>query len=670
MVKPLVLALALLPVVAGPAFAEEMPRVTLTASGPDADIPIGKSFYLVSTVKEAVRSAQVFVVRKGSPRALFTDAGPECSALKTALHVDQPGKAPIDAGIYPLYQVYPKATALQNNKMLATARWDRKDARGDQEVKLLVPGDASFFVAGYRYCLFLETSKQEVTTSENEIADEIGRLVKDLDACTGAAKAGCETDQIAKYEQRLEKAASGALGARRGDDTRAREDKAKAFRSAARAAASAALDFHRAVARLGALGDPTRPPLFAINTIPAGDVNVAISAAVAQPQDRIDHLSHAAALLLAWNPGKAGILLVPHSGKRSRFVLGGLDLAKLAIAGNGKTIELQLVQRGGVKLVESDVTADQLEIRPGVTLADVVLVMNDQVVVDARKYTLPQLAKAALDGADLDKSSAGPSTLVKSAHDKLAALADAVAAFETAADSAAHDKEALDDTPNAILVHLGAVLDPARRRSARLTEWAQTFGKLRDAQSGWVGSRDQLKVTTEGLVAYEAAAPIATQIEFRDSTWVFSYVTPVLGYAQIRTEGNFALFYLAAQLHFVPNPGNDVLWSQGLSRDLGRAFALELGFSPNLTTFGPDRRFSGYSGFPPAYIGAAVHVIPYTSFSIGGVVLDRKRSTLSDEQPGATMKWYFGVNMQFNLPEYVREASNVPSSTKVTTGAP
>jgi hypothetical protein len=371
-------------------------------------------------------------------------------------------------------------------------------------------------------------------------------------------------------------------------------------------------------------------------------------------------------------------LIEPRGGQRSRFVLGGLEIAKLAIAANGKTIELQLSHKRSAKEVKSDVAADQLEVRPGVTLGDVVLLMNDQVVVDTRRYTFPQLAKAALDGADLGTWSAARSTFVKAAHDKLAVLADAVAAAETAADNAAKDKDVLDDTPNAILVHLGAALGaapgpapgPAPRRSGRVAEWSRTFGKLHEAQAGWAESQGQLKVKTEGLVTYEAAAPIPTQIEFEQSTWVFSYVTPVLGYAQIRTDGNFALFYLAAQLHFVPNPGNDVLWGRGLSRDLRRAFALELGFSPNLTTFGPDNRFSGYSGFPPAYLGAAVHVIPYTSVSAGGVVLDRKRSSLSDEQPDATMKWYIGINVQFNIPEYVREASTVASRTKVTTTSP
>lgn len=663
-------ALALLPVLAGPAAADEIPKVTLTASGPDADIPIGKSFYLATTVKEAVRSAQVFVVRKGSPRALFADPGPECSALKAALHVEKPGKVAVDAGVHPLREVYPSATELQDAHVLATARWERKAATGDQDVKLLVPGDASFFAAGYHFCLFLETSSQEVTTSETAIAEAIGRLVRDLDACAGAAKGDCESEKIRAYEKDLEGAAGAVLGADRGDDAAARKAKAKEFRTAAGEAASAAMDFHGAMAKLGALADPTRPPLFGMSTIPAGDVNVAIASPVTQPQDRIDHLSHAAALLLAWNPGKPGLLLVAPTARRSRFEIGGLDLAKLAIAGNARAIALQLVQGRSVKLVDSEVTADQLEVRPGVTLADLVLLMNDQIVVGGRKYSLPQLAKAAVEGADLDLSSAGPSALVKSAHDRLAALVDVVAACENAADSAAHDKEALDDTPGAILAHLGAALGATPRRWQRLNEWSQAFGKLADAQKGWADSREKLKVKTEGLVAYEAAAPIPTQIEFQEHTWVFSYLTPVLGYAQIRTEGNFALFYVAAQLHMVPNPGNDVLWSRGLARDLGRAVALELGFSPNLTTFGPDHRFSGYSGFPPAYIGVALHVIPYTAFSVGGVLLDRKRSTLGDEQPGATMKWYAGVTVQFNLPEYVREASQIPSSTKVTTSGP
>jgi hypothetical protein len=115
-----------------------------------------------------------------------------------------------------------------------------------------------------------------------------------------------------------------------------------------------------------------------------------------------------------------------------------------------------------------------------------------------------------------------------------------------------------------------------------------------------------------------------------------------------------------------------VLWSNGFASDWSRSFALELGFAPNVSSFGPDKRFAGYSGFPPVFGGVALHIIPYTSLSFGGVLLDRKGSSLAEERPHATLKPYLGLNVQFNIPEYVREASKVDASMKVTsdTSAP
>ena len=653
--------------------ADEIPKVTITASGPDTDLPLGKPFYIVGSAKEVVKSAHVFIVRKGSRTVFVGDRGPACSVIKDALHADQQQKRAVDAGVHRLREVYPAVEdGYKENHVLASARWERKDAKGDQEYKLLVSGDRSFFQSGFHYCLFVETGSQEMISSEKEIGTAIDTLVNVLKACTTPE---CGQSALQTYENNLLELAQSVLGKTRASDVSQVAAKATAFRAAGQTLVGHTLDVRTAVDRVGRLKDSP----IALDTLPAGDVTIPITAD-SKRSVPIDHLAHAAALLLVWNPGKIGIRLT--SATSSRFSYGDTPILSLGISANAKF--LAWVGDGSSRSL--DVGADALEVRPGVTLGDLVRLMNNQVLVGARKYSFPQLRTAIQQGAS--PWTKEQTELVVQAHQKFFDMSDALleiararttfdearkvyddvlAAFKAGRAKEPNPRFYADDTGQAILAHLGRAIEGADGAAITLQEWSQALNKLARSHADLAAAKGMLSVKTEGLVAYEASAPIATSVEFTESTWVFSYLTPVLGYAQLRTDGNFALFYTAVQLHLVPNRGDDVLWSNGFGQDWKRAFALELGFSPKVSSFGPDKRLSGYSGFPPVYFGVALHIIPYTSISLGGVLLDRKSSTLADEKPDVTFKPYVGFNVQFNLPEYVREASKPATNATVTT---
>jgi hypothetical protein len=298
---------------------------------------------------------------------------------------------------------------------------------------------------------------------------------------------------------------------------------------------------------------------------------------------------------------------------------------------------------------------------PGVGMYDLVLLTRARVVVSGKEWALSDLGAHLRDlGRAGDWSVERP--FAQAAQQRLATLSDAL---ETLSRTTAKPD---DGTRNAALAHLQAWQENLALQNtlrAALGSY-QAIARLVDAKEEWDASKSGLAVTIKDAIRYEASEPIPLEIEFNESTWVFSYLTPVVGYAEINADGGFAVSYVAVQLHFVPNPGNRVLWSQGAS-DFWRSFALELGFSPTINSgFGPDNRYTGYSGFAPVFGGVALHILPYTSVTFGEALVDRKSSSLANERPQHTFEPFIGFNVQFNIPEYVREASKVDTTVKVT----
>jgi hypothetical protein len=156
------------------------------------------------------------------------------------------------------------------------------------------------------------------------------------------------------------------------------------------------------------------------------------------------------------------------------------------------------------------------------------------------------------------------------------------------------------------------------------------------------------------------------RVSFTSRTWVFSYVTPIVGYAGVlRPDETFGLFYLGAQIHLDPNPVDDVQWRRGVTaKDLRRSLALELGIAPYRGSVGTDMRYSGPGALPPLFLGAAVHLLPYTSLTVGAAFVDRRHSTLVEEQPHTVVTPYVGLTIQLNVPDLIRQASGPASDTE------
>ena len=157
----------------------------------------------------------------------------------------------------------------------------------------------------------------------------------------------------------------------------------------------------------------------------------------------------------------------------------------------------------------------------------------------------------------------------------------------------------------------------------------------------------------------------STTIQMTRDVWVFSYVSPVIGYAAAaptrngRREG-VTLPYAAVQLHVKPNPSH--LPTGGIDM-----FALELGAAPGIGDFGPDARYRGAWGIAPLFLGAAIHLIPYTGVSAGALFVQSRSSTLTQERPSTHAILYVGLTVDINVPDLVRQASGKSTTTTAVT---
>jgi hypothetical protein len=152
------------------------------------------------------------------------------------------------------------------------------------------------------------------------------------------------------------------------------------------------------------------------------------------------------------------------------------------------------------------------------------------------------------------------------------------------------------------------------------------------AQPIWIDKRPLVRTVTSSTAPFTER--FATRLDVTEDKWVFSYLSPVVGYAfagptrDDKREG-MTLHYFGVQLHIKPNPAHLPTGGWGM-------FALELGATPGAGAFGPDGRYRGLSNIAPIFIGGAVHLIPYTSFSLGCMVAERRTTALTGT-PGKTV---------------------------------
>ena len=655
--------------------ADEIPVITLTESGPNQEVPTHRSFYVAGDASVTLQNAQAIVVRKGSP-SVFGGDGPDCHDVLAALRIevasssasaddeddDSDDDAPAALARYPVgmhraFELFPRAEPGQRDAaVLVSAPWQRTDEAARQ-YRVLVPHDAAFFSAGYSYCMFVVATQRAQELDDASLSELVDGVARKIVAC--GDRSSCDDEALADYETRV---ARELETSRTLTSTPAGAVKTLAGKlaQAARTELGAATGIVEALDRMeDRWHDKT--------TVMTPSPHVVWAELATDPlaQAVTAMLARLAALLPQVRVGaKSGttVALFTTDGKVSVRAVQVLD--------DGRSIRV-----ASSKAPASDqtrvltTTTDELVVSPGLTLRDLIELGASRVRVEREWITLGALGDR-VSALGLETWSADDTAYLVAATAQVKRLSDYVERVTRGVTCSPHAFAATEaeQDADAIQRHLGEWLACQHADPRSLASLAEQLGDLVHEDGGWKAVKDKLVARSKRIVTVTATAPLAMRVELASRTWVFSYVTPMIGYAGVLRPGeSFGLFYVGAQLHLDPNPADDVLWRDGITTtDLRRAVALEIGVAPARSAFGPDQRFDGPGGLPPVFFGLAVHVVPYTSFTFGGSILDRKHSTLPEEQPHTIFAPYVGFTLQLNVPDLIRQAAHPSTHTTAT----
>ncbi|HUS27242.1 MAG TPA: hypothetical protein VMZ53_02000, partial [Kofleriaceae bacterium] len=391
-----------------------------------------------------------------------------------------------------------------------------------------------------------------------------------------------------------------------------------------------------------------------------------------------DPFAAAVAIMLA----RSGALLPQVKAKASAprgGASGGGGVALFTADGQLEVKAVQLLDDGRGLRVASSVApkgegqarvlasgTDSLMVSDGLTLEDLVQLGERHVRVDGEWVTLRSLGDR-VSAIGQDSWNADDAAYLAAATSQMKRLADFVDLTTTGA-TCARSTYTAELTSDAVRKHLGEWLACQKADSAALEAMLEQLELLANEHQAWKQSKEKLVAASRRIVTLTTTAPENLRVSFRSRTWVFSYVTPIVGYAGVlRPDETFGLFYLGAQIHLDPNPVDDVQWRHGVTaKDLRRAVALELGVAPYRSNVGPDMRYGGPGALPPLFVGAAVHILPYTSLTFGAAFVDRRHSTLPQEQPHTVVTPYLGFTIQLNVPDLIRQVSGTTSDTETS----
>jgi hypothetical protein len=636
--------------VASYARAADIDTITLTAAGPSKTIPTDAAFYLAGTADADTTRIQVLIVRTGSDIVWRYPHGESCIALASKLdkfvNPGDPTQLPaISPGDTTAREVW--VAGDEDWKVRALAPWAPVD--GKLDFKILVDKDTEFFSAGYSYCFFVY-QLQTKRTKDLKLGTEILQAIQ----------AYFDGD---KDFSRVDKAIGNLPD---GPDKQTLKDKTPRFKDTA---AKLIVGVNRAAAVLARWGDAIGP-----STVP-GYVGI----------DK--PLGHAMAILLVKNHKLASAKdgFVFDNGKQRPVKAFSFDAnGKLGVAATS----------AGVQPWSSETALSDYKI-PGTTvsLRELYELSQRRLPFGKDDYVAPAAllaklrllftARAAAFTTEQDK-------VFTDAHDALSSLDAAVQAIHqihtqktrpppgsdadilwSLGDWLASDVEAHCDVD--VERAWGVEATPcipdkkgwesyAVPQAFPLHRLVEALDSFHDAQKAWVSDIPGLPRTVE--VTRSLTQPFGARVQVTEDVWVFSYLSPVVGYAlaapQRGGSESLELHYFAVQLHLRPNP------SQQPRLDL-RGIAFELGASPGIGSFGPDNRFRGLSNISPVFVGLAVHLLPYTSVSAGCLFMEKRSSTLAQETYATFATPYVGLSVDLNLPELIRSQT---SKTSTTTSAP
>lgn len=669
------------------AIADEIPTIKLTDAGPDQNIPTDHSFYVAGDAGKNTIAVQAVIARKGSS-AIFGDDGPACSKLAELLHIDRTATQPLDAGVHDVHDLFPAAAAdVRDGQVLVSARWTSSGGGDASTFKVLVPTDETFFRPGFSFCLYVLKQTQKV--DDSTIVAAIDQVVAAFDRCAAKdevskaaneiaampAIAACKDAAQQQFETQIDALLDSALL------VVAADAKARPSCLSGKPRAKNPGDRDKAYC---ALADAVTVALGFAETLYLK--RTALDSALAVTTGRELQRSWLGASKDGADLGQAVVTMLTSQG--SLFPSRNQETTRAstrraAVAAHSATLEH--ITRDGqiaveyvsildddlhIRVASSDapsaaqtrildgVTTDDLIVTGGVTLRDLLLLRRGVIRTGSGgETTLSELRTAIRKVALRPSWTASDRAYFDAVRDRVGRMFDVVngptpATFE-------------EETPTAVRIHVKNWLVHDAVLPISIKAVADNLKTLIAQKEGFDAAAETLGFVASTQTQLGGPQPIPFHVGFDQKTWLFSYVTPTIGYAQIDShDGWFSTLYFAAQIHVFPNPVDDPMWRYGVTiRDLKRSFALELGLASNLSSFGPDDRYRGVFGLPAPFVAIALHPLPYTSISFGEALLERRTTVLAMESPHWAPSFFIGLNVQLNVPDLIR--SQKPSSPTV-----
>jgi hypothetical protein len=654
------------------ASAEAIDIVAISDAGPDRSIPIDKPFYIAGSGKGSKRVV-VLIVRSGNARLLGSDPD-KCATVRSRLGKFRDAKGAASDVLPPTTPTEAAASSVWTDapddyRVKVSSEWSPS---GDsKDFRIFIDHDGDFFSAGHSYCVLVY--RDEVKTNPDAgIADAlleaINSSMKEIASCAGQADA-----RTCKFDSAALDAAIAAIA----------DDKVRAqIITAKNAVFPRAFDMATSAKRIELILTSWLEDA-SVAAATGASRRVAIPDFIGLDDPGLGPLARATIALLSLK-GELRSVYAKHvlDGYYTTSTKTELRVAQLGFLSDHK-----------VRLATDDSHRTIAVLGTSATLLDLLELSQGRLPLGA-EYLAPSAYeerlhdslgryRSALTGDDVK--------LLDKARDSLARLDAAInASIETY--RGLKKPPEVYASSQAALFYLGQWLEervladchkeqreawkmpaPNECGDASVHGWSsyeaaelhpldyvlRALEKYRAAQPVWLEQRPILENATIRTVL--ATDAIEARLEYTEQTWVFSYVSPVLGYAAIapRRDGvreGTELYYVAAQIHLVPNPENRPSKGWGL-------IALELGFSPGLGNFGPDNRYRGLGGIAPVFVGLSIHLIPYTGLSAGFMFAERRSTTVPQERTDRFAAGYVGLNVDFNLPELVRKASTRSSTT-------
>lgn len=521
------------------------------------------------------------------------------------------------AGVHAAFELFPRAAGSRDAAVLVTAPWKRAGADA-REYKVFVPHDADFFAPGYGYCLAIVSTERAQAIDDATLSDMVDTVGHKIVAC--GDKSSCDDDALADHEARAARLVPKQVAAHLKDEAH--------VELAVTTGLVEALDHLRE-----RWHDKTAVLAPGSGTVWGATATDPFAGAVATMLAR-------SAALLPQVRGK-GVALFTTDGK--------LEVRTLQLLDDGRSIRVATSASPAEARV-LPATTDELKVADGITLFDLVQLGQGKLRVEKEWTTLSALGdKAAALGSE--SWTADDAAYLASADEHLRRLANFVDIVTTGASCTGSPQEG-----DAVRRQLGEWLMCQHVDAGALESLVDQLDELQGADAAWKAAKDKVFARDKQLVTLTTTSVADARAERAPRTWLFSYVTPVAGYAGIlRPDESFGLFYLGAEIHVAPNPVDDIQWKRG-SQDLLRAVALELGIAPYGGSFGPEHRYGGLGALPPVFVGVAFHAIPYTSVTVGGAFLERRNSTVPEERTHTTFAPYIGLALQLNLPDLLYQA--------------